>query len=115
MRYLHSFATYGSALLGILALAGCNPQDAQNIRQDTAHLAQDAGQAVGSAGLATKINTALSMRKGIRMSGLHVDVQRGVVTLGGHVRNAEERRRVVQTVQDTTGVDKVIDNLRIQP
>ncbi|HLV78716.1 MAG TPA: BON domain-containing protein [Chthonomonadaceae bacterium] len=102
-------------LAAALGLAGCNPQDTQNLSVDTRHIAQDTGQALGNAKLAASVNTVLALRKGVDMSGLHVDVKDGVVTLGGHVRNAAERRRVVDTVENTRGVDKVINNLRIQP
>src|SRR5689334_21781143 len=92
-------------LVTIFFLAGCNPQDAQNLTQDTRQLAQHTGQALGSASLAAKVNSALAMRKGVDMSGLHVDVQGGTVTLGGHVRNREERTRIVDTVEGVRGVD----------
>jgi osmotically-inducible protein OsmY len=104
-----------SALCGSALLIGCNPQDAQNLTQDTRQLAEHTGQALGSASLAAKVNTVLSIRKGVDMSGLHVEAKGGVVTLGGHVRNAEERRRIVDTVEGIRGVDKVVDNLHIQP
>lgn len=98
-----------------LLLSGCNPQDAQHISQDTRQLAQHTGQALGSASLAGKVNMVLSLRKGVDMSGLHVEAQDSTVTLGGHVRNAEEKARVEETVQNIRGVDKVINNLRVQP
>lgn len=103
------------ALALLIGLCGCNPQDAKNLSQDTAHLAKDTGQALGSATLAGKVNGVLSLRKGVDMSGLHVDAKDGVVTLSGHVRNTEERRRVVETVNEIRGVDKVIDNLHVAP
>lgn len=107
------FYVGAAALLG--GLSGCNPRDASNLSQDTKQIAQHTGEAVGSATLAAKVNTVLSLRKGVDMSGLHVDAQDGVVTLGGTVRNAEERTRIVDTVQNTRGVDKVINNLKVKP
>jgi osmotically-inducible protein OsmY len=100
----------------LIGLSGCNPQDASNLSKDTAHLAKDTGEALGSATLAGKVNTVLSLRKGVDMSGIHIDAASdGVVTLGGHVRNTEERQRVVETVNGIRGVDKVIDNLKVSP
>lgn len=96
------------------AIAGCNSRDAGNLAQDARSLAQHSGQALGSASLAAKVNTVLSLRKGVDMSGLHVEAQDGVVTLSGHVRNAEERRRVVQTVDGIRGVNKIVNKLRVQ-
>jgi len=37
------------------------------------------------------------------------------VTLGGHVRNAAEKRRIQETVEGIRGVEKVVNKLRIQP
>lgn len=98
-----------------LAMTGCNPRDAAALKEDTQHIASDTGQALGSATLAGKVNGVLSIRKGVDMSGLHVEAQDGVVTVSGHVRNGAERRRVVQTVDGITGVDKVVNHLTIQP
>jgi len=104
------------ALLIIGLLAGCNPQDAKNLGQDTATLAKDTGQALGSATLATKVNTVLSLRKGVDMSGLHIDAKDGTVTIGGHVRNSEEKKRILDTVDGIRGVDKIISSdLRVKP
>jgi len=97
-------------------LAGCNPQDAKNLGQDTATLAKDTTQALGSATLASKVNTVLALRKGVDMSGLHIDAQDGTVTIGGHVRNSEEKKRVLDTVDGIRGVDKIVSkDLRVQP
>ena len=108
----------GPAFIGIIsfaAMAACNPQDARNLAQDTRSIAMHTGQAVGNGGLAAQVNTVLALRKGVDMSGIHIDAAGGTVTLGGHVRNEAEHRRVLQTVQDTRGVNSVVDNLRVQP
>lgn len=103
-------------LLGLVLLAafGCNPRDAGNISRDTGNLVKHTGEALGSATVAGKVNTVLSLRKGVDMSGLHIEADDGTVTVGGHVRNAEEKQRVLETVNNTRGVEKVIDKLRIQ-
>ena len=104
------------ALLMMGLLAGCNPQDAKNLGQDTATLAKDTTQALGSATLASKVNTVLALRKGVDMSGLHIDAQDGTVTIGGHVRNSEEKKRILDTVDGIRGVDKIVSkDLRVQP
>jgi osmotically-inducible protein OsmY len=97
-----------------LAAGGCNPRDAGNLTEDTKNLVKHTGEAVGSVGLAGKVNTVLSLRKGVDMSGLHIEADNGVVKVGGHVRNAEEKRRVLDTVDGIRGVDKVVDDLRIE-
>lgn len=105
-----------SVLWLVGALAGCNSRDAQNLGHDTVTLAKDTGQALGSASLAGKVNSVLVLRKGVDMSGLHVEAKDGVVTLSGHVRNKEEKQRVLETVDGIRGVDKIIStDLRVQP
>jgi osmotically-inducible protein OsmY len=103
-------------LAGIgLLLAGCNSEDASNLTHDVSRIAQDTTKAAGNAQLAARVNSVLVQRKGIDMRGLHVEVDHGVVTIGGHVRNTHEKNLVLQTVRDTRGVDKVLDKLRIAP
>ena len=105
-----------AALLLAGLLFGCNSQDASQLQQDTHQLAQDTGKAVGGVALQGKVATALSMHKGVDMSGIHIDTDSsGVVTLGGHVRNTQEKKTVVATAEGVTGVSKVVDNLRVQP
>ncbi len=109
----------GATLAGLTAVAlltGCNSQDAKNITNDTRTLAGHASESLGNAQLATRVNSVLVQRKGIDMSGLHVETKDGVVTVSGHVRNQQEKKLVVETVDGTRGVDKVVtDDLRIAP
>ena len=101
-------------LMGALLLfAGCNPGDARELTEDTKKLAGTAGKAAGNASVAARVNTVLSLRKGVDMSGLHIEAEGGTVTVGGHVRNAEEKARVLETVDGIRGVEKVIDKLRV--
>ena len=110
------YAAAIGALLLIGLLAGCNSQDAKNLGHDTAALAKDTTEALGSATLATKVNSVLSLRKGVDMSGLHIETKDSTVTLSGHVRNSEEKKRVLNTVDGIRGVDKIIfTDLRVQP
>lgn len=103
-----------SALVLIFSVLGCNPKDASNISRDAGALAKSTAGAMGSATVAGKVNTVLSLRKGVDMSGLHIEAEGGTVTVGGHVRNAAEKRRVLETVDGTRGVEKVVDKLRIE-
>ena len=103
-----------TALVLVLTTYGCNPKDAENISRDAGSLAKSTAGALGSATVAGKVNTVLSLRKGVDMSGLHIEAEGGVVTVGGHVRNREEKRRVLETVDGIRGVDKVVDKLRIE-
>lgn len=102
-----------TAALAIL-MTGCNSQDASNLKGDVQDLAKHTGDAIGSASVAGKVNTVLSLRKGVDMSGLHVEAKGSTVTLGGHVRNEEEHQRILDTVNGIRGVDKLIDKLTVK-
>ena len=84
------------------ALVGCNANDAKELSQDAGKLAKTATKAVGNGQLAARVNVALANRKGVDMSGLHIEAENGIVTVGGHVRNAEEKKRVWEVVVDET-------------
>lgn len=106
---------YAVAALLLACLAGCNSQDAGDLKRDAAQLGETAKRAATNATVAAKVNTALSLRKGIDMKGLHIENTAGTVTVGGHVRTPEEKRLVLDVVNNTRGVDKVVDQLRIEP
>jgi osmotically-inducible protein OsmY len=101
--------------LALPILAGCNAKDAQNLGRDAQSVTRHTGEALGNAKVAASVNTVLTLRKGVDMRGLHIDSQGGTVTVGGHVRNKAEKRRVLDTVNNTRGVEKVIDNLKVEP
>ena len=103
----------GVAAVG-LWLAGCNSTDMNNLRSDTQKLGKDIGPTVGNAALAAKVNTHMTMHKGIDVSGLHVEADGKTVTVSGHVRDEGMRKKVVSAVQETTGVDHVVAKLNIQ-
>ena len=105
-----------AAVLLAGVLVGCSPQEQRQLQQDTHNLAQDVGESLRGATLASKVTAVLSVRKGVDLSGIRITSEsKGAITLSGHVRNQEERKRVVDTVNGTTGVDKVVNNLRIEP
>lgn len=101
-------------LAGIVGLAGCSSQDAHNLEQDTRKLGHDIAPAVGGAALSAKVQTHLVMHKGIDVSGLHIESSGKTVTVSGHVRDAGMHKKVIDAVQDTTGVDSVVDKLNEQ-
>lgn len=103
------------SLAALPLLAGCNPDDARNIAQDTGKIAKDVGQSAGNAQLAGRVNSTLAQRKGVDMSGLHVEAKGGAVTITGHVRDANEKRIVKETAEGIRGVDKLdVSQLRTQ-
>jgi len=110
----------------VLSLAGCNRQDTDALSRIGRKIAERAQEA--TAGLREKISTGLP-----EMGSLHHRVQRrlhwdkalegasidlhvqGVeVELRGTVKTFEQRRRAVDLVENTQGVEKILDNLRLE-
>lgn len=109
------------AAVALAVLSGCNPQDASELKQDTGKLAETAGKVAESAGkasvnagLAAKVNSHLLLHKGVDISGLHIEADKGHVTVSGHVGSAAEKQRVLVIVRDTAGVEKMTDSLRVE-
>jgi hypothetical protein len=49
-----------------------------------------------------------------RITGLTVNVNNGVVTLGGHVKNTSDRQKAETDAGKVNGVTSVVDNLTIE-
>ncbi|CAN5459142.1 hypothetical protein BH11ARM2_BH11ARM2_17740 [soil metagenome] len=96
-----------------LALVGCNSKDAGDLSRDAGNLAKTGVRAAGNAQLAARVNSVLVQRKGVDMSGLHIESEGGTVTVGGTARNKEEKGRILDTVEGIRGVEKVIDKLKV--
>jgi osmotically-inducible protein OsmY len=97
-----------------LVAIGCNSEDAADLKRDAGALAKSGTRALSNGQLVARINLALGQTKGVDMEGLHIEAKAGVVTVGGHVRNAEEKKRVISVTESVRGVEKVVDDLRIQ-
>ena len=57
----------------------------------------------------------LGLHKDVDISGLHIEAEGGTVTVGGHVNSKKEKALVLELANKTRGVDKVIDDLRVEP
>ena len=106
--------TVGLVALAALLCIGCNPEDASELKRDAGALAKTTGKVLSNGQLATRVNAALANTKDIDMKGLHIESKDGVITVGGHVDSAAEKRRVLDTVKNVKGVEKVVDQLRIE-
>ena len=105
---------YALALfLTAAALVGCNSEDAADLKRDAGALAKTTGKALTNGQLVARVNMTLAQTKGVDISGIHIEAKNGAVMVGGHVRNAEEKKRVISTVEGIRGVEKVDDQLRI--
>lgn len=102
-------------VLGGLLLVGCNATDSQELTQDVGKVAETATRSLANASLAVKVNTHLSLRKGVDMSGLRVESEGGTVTVSGHVHTPQEKSLVLTIARETRGVERVVDKLRVEP
>lgn len=102
-------------LVVVLVLGGCNATDAADLKGDAGKLAESAARSAVNASVVAKVNTALSLRKGVHMEGLHIEGEAGTITVGGHVRTAAEKKLVLEIARETRGVEKLVDKLRVEP
>lgn len=72
-----------------------------------------AGEFVDDASILTQIKTRLIADPDVRGLRINVDVKRGVVGVTGRVRSDAERRRVLEIVDGTPNVARVIDKLLV--
>ena len=97
-----------------LCLLACNSKDAADLSRDAGQLAKTAVRSAGNAQLVARVNGELVQTKGVDMKGLHIENEGGTVTVGGHVRTAHEKAVVLNRVREIRGVDKVVDQLKVE-
>ena len=73
-----------------------------------------AGQTIDDASITTAVQAKLSQDRLSNFSRIDVDTERGVVTLNGVVKSAEQKMRVVELARGVAGVRTVNNNLQIQ-
>jgi osmotically-inducible protein OsmY len=61
------------------------------------------------------VRAAFFLEPGIEASQFHVESSGGVVRLGGVVRDEAERARAIEITSGVSGVQRVIDELVIEP
>jgi hyperosmotically inducible protein len=71
------------------------------------------GQAIDDSIIVGKINKELIAEPNLKSLNIDVDANNGVVTLSGIVANINQKSRVLEIADQTRGVVKVIDNLKI--
>jgi osmotically-inducible protein OsmY len=74
-----------------------------------------ARQSVHDMGVVSRVYGRLHWDKALTSSNLNVDVKNGVATLRGSVPSAKSKLKAVDLAADTVGIDKVVDELGIQP
>lgn len=89
--------------LVMLSLVGCQSTTGKT-----------AGQTIDDASITTAVQAKLSSDRLSNFSRIDVDTERGVVTLNGVVKSAEQKMRVVELTRGVAGVRTVNNNLQIQ-
>jgi len=72
------------------------------------------GQIIDDATVTASVQGKLTADKLSNFSRINVDTDRGVVTLNGVVRSAEEQSRAEELARQVDGVTKVNNNLQLQ-
>jgi hyperosmotically inducible periplasmic protein len=73
-----------------------------------------AGQSIDDASVTASVQGKLTADRLSNFSRINVDTDRGVVSLNGVVRSAEEQTRAEELARQVKGVTKVNNNLQIQ-
>lgn len=100
----------GFALIG---MTGCNSKDQSDLKSDTGKLIESGSRSLGNATLAAKVQTALSLRKGVSLLGVSVQSEAGTVTLEGMVGSLKEKQLIAEIARETKGVEKVVDLIKV--
>jgi osmotically-inducible protein OsmY len=60
------------------------------------------------------VKTKLAADSGVHSLDVHVDTDKGIVTLTGEVRNDAEKADAARIARDTKGVKRVIDRMTVK-
>jgi hyperosmotically inducible protein len=74
-----------------------------------------AGQTIDDATITASVQSILSSDRLSNFSRIDVDTERGVVTLNGVVKSADQKVRVAEMARGVNGVRSVNNNLQVQP
>ena len=87
----------------LLSLVGCQSTTGKT-----------AGQTIDDATITASVQSKLSSDRISNFSRVDVDTERGVVTLNGVVKSAEQKMRVAELARAVNGVRTINNNLQIQ-
>jgi len=99
---------HGTMRVGLLGIALMSLVACESMTGKTA------GQNVDDATVTASVQGKLTADKLSNFSRINVDTDRGVVTLNGVVRSAEEQSRAEEIARRVEGVTTVNNNLQIQ-
>ena len=89
--------------VALLSLVGCQSSTGKT-----------AGQSIDDASITAAVQSKLSSDRISNFTRVDVDTERGVVTLNGVVKSADQKVRVAELARQVNGVRTVNNNLQIQ-
>ncbi|MEX2491611.1 MAG: BON domain-containing protein [Nitrospirales bacterium] len=87
----------------VLATVGCGNR-----------LGHDAEVADRNEEIAAQVKVALARESGLNAAPIDITVSEGVVTLGGFVEDALQRKKAEQAASQVTGVESIINKIQIK-
>lgn len=93
-----------AAGFALLTLVGCQSTTGKT-----------AGQTLDDASITAAVNSKLVSDRLSNFTRIDVDTERGIVTLNGVVKSAEQKMRVADLAKEVHGVRTVNNNIQIQP
>ena len=99
---------YRSVTVGILGVSLMTLTACQSMTGKTT------GQTIDDASISASVQGKLTADKLSNFSRINVDTDRGVVSLNGVVRSAEDQSRAEEIARQVTGVTRLNNNLQIQ-
>jgi hyperosmotically inducible protein len=84
------------------------------IAKDTEDAAKKTGRFFTDAEITAAVKTKLAADSGVHVMDVHVDTDKGVVTLTGSVRSDAEKADAVRISRDTLGVKSVVNKLTVK-
>ena len=98
-------STFAQVAVGIalLSVVGCQSTTGKT-----------AGQSIDDATITAAVQSKLSSDRISNFTRVDVDTERGVVTLNGVVKSADQKVRVAELARQVNGVRTVNNNLQIQ-
>jgi hyperosmotically inducible protein len=89
--------------------------DSRRAAHEAEKAATEVGEMVDDGWITSKVKGKLMTTDGVRASAINVDTADHVVTLRGVVRSESEHKLALRLARETTGVQKVVDELKLVP
>jgi hyperosmotically inducible periplasmic protein len=97
----------------LLAPAVAYAADTQSSPSGTSSRTETVKESVEDATITTKIKTDFAVDKQVSALNIHVDTDKGVVTLSGNAKTKEEADKAVSIAKNTKGVTSVKNDIKV--